>query len=285
MMKKIFLIIIGMGICCAYLLLGNRNTMAPKKVVLFIGGDSQVECKEIAIEDCRDEHIDYCKDKRTMLFVNSRNQIIERNIAGEEHVIDIEAINLIETVSNVEYDSLGSDIYFIYDNMIYKYSLNDKILTKKTDGIGSTWRRTYIWKNNEHGYKLIDNGTFSELYSIDMNDNLVQKVCEGWVQSIGQVQGNKIYALEVYSNAKNDASTVDLRNRIIAIDVSEGQIETIQELGRWMDGNHLFTCNEEDIFYIQIKGKKEYLYRVNLNTGLKQKIYSTRNKVVGLAVD
>lgn len=120
---------------------------------------------------------------------------------------------------------------------------------------------------------------------MDMNENLEQKVCEGWIQSIGQVQENKIYALEVYSNAAHDSSTADLRNRIIAIDISNGNIEIIQEIGSWMEGNYLFVCNEDDIFYIRKKGKKEYLYRINLNTGLKEKVYSTRNKVIGLAVN
>lgn len=91
--------------------------------------------------------------------------------------------------------------------------------------------------------------------------------------------------MQEYSNPTHDSSTVDLRNRIIAIDISNGNIEIIQELGSWMDGNYLFVCNEDDIFYIQKKRKKECLYRVNLNTGSKKKVYSTRNKVIGIAVN
>ena len=285
--NKIFFgaIIIGIVACCAFVLLGNRNTMTQEKVVLFIDSDSRVECKEIVIEDCRDECIDYCKDKETLLFVNSKNQIVERNIAGEEQIMNIEAVDLTETVSNVQYGPYDDSIYFIYENEIYQYSLNDKVVVKKTDGIGSYWRRTFIWKNDEYGYKLVDNGKFSELYSMDMNENLEQKICEGWIQSIGQAQENKIYALEVYSNAVHDSSMAGLCNRIIAIDISNGNTEIVQEIGGWMDGNYLFVCNGDDIFYIQKKGKKEYLYKVNLSTGLKEKIYSTRNKVIGLAVN
>lgn len=248
--RKFFLaIIIGMVAYCAFILLVNKNTMTQEKVVLLIDSSSRVECREIMIEDCRDECIDYCRDKGSLLFVNSKNQIVERDIAGEEQVMGIEAVDLTETVSNVQYGPFNESIYFIYENKIHQYSLDDKAVTKKTDGIDSTWRRTYIWENDECGYKLVDNGKFSELYSMDMNENL------------------------------------DLRNRIIAIDISNGNIEIIQEIGSWMEGNYLFVCNEDDIFYIQKKGKKEYLYRINLNTGLKEKVYSTRNKVIGLAVN
>lgn len=286
--KKNFLaIIIVIGICCVFALWGNRNTLTPEKaekVILFVESGSR-ECKEIIIDDCRDEYVDYCKDKRTLLFVNSKNQIIERDIAGEEQVLDIEAVDLTETVSNVQYAPGDESLYFIYENEIYQYSLDDKALTKKTDGIDSTWSRTYIWENDEYGYKLVDNGRFSELYSMDMKEDLEQKVCDGYIRSIGQVQENKVFALQEYSNPTHDSSTVDLRNRIIAIDISNGNIEIIQELGSWMDGNYLFVCNEDDIFYIQKKRKKECLYRVNLNTGSKKKVYSTRNKVIGIAVN
>lgn len=284
--RKIFLaIMIGMGAYCAFALLQDRNTMAQEKVVLFIESGSRVECKEIIIEDCRDEYADYCKDKKTLLFVNSKNQIVERDIAGEEQVLDIEAIDLTETVSNVQYGPVDESLCFIYENKIYQYSLDDKVLTRKTDGIDSTWRKTYIWENEACGYKLVDNGKFSELYSMDRKEDLEQKVCDGWIQSIGQVQENKIYALQVYSNATHDSSTADLRNRIVEIDISNGNIEIIQEMGSWMEGNYLFVCNEDDIFYIQKKGKKKYLYRVSLDTRLKEKVYSTRNEVIGLAVD
>lgn len=286
--KKFLAIIIVMGACCVFTFLGNRNTLTQEKaekVILFVESGSRIECNEIIIDDCRDEYVDYCKDKRTLLFVNSKNQIVERDIAGEEQVLDIEAVDLTETVTNVQYGPVDESLYFIYEDEIYQYSLDDKVLTKKTDGIGSTWRRTYIWENEEYGYKLVDNGKYSELYCMDMNGDLEQKVCDGWIQSIGQVQENKVYALQVYSNATHDSSLADLRNRIIAIEISNGNIEIIQELGNWMEGNYLFACNEDDIFYIQKKEEKQYLYRVNLNTGLKKKVYSTRNKVIGLAVD
>lgn len=286
--KKILflLILFTICICCTVCFFSNRNSAtAAQKVVLLIDSNAKPNCTEIIIEECRDDCVDYCKETGTILYINTENQIIERNISGEEYTIDIEGIEPTEKVSNVQYGPFGGEICFIYEDEIYQYSLNDKILTMKTGGIESSWMKTYLWDDSVCGYKLIDNGNFSELYYIDVSKDLVQRVCTRWIRSIGQVQGNKIYAFETYSNAQHDSSLVDLRNRIIEIDLSDGSTETVQELGNWMEGNYLFACDGENLFYIQIKGQKQNIYRINLNTGKKKKIYSTRSKVIGLAVN
>ena len=285
--KLLFLsILFIICICCTAYFIHNKNSAAAaQRVVLLIDSSAEMDCTEIIAEDCRDGCADYCKDTGTILYVNTENQIIEKSIYGEEQTIEIEGIELTETVSNVQYSPDAGSIYFIYEGKIYQYSINDKTLTKKTDGIASSWRKTYLWQDNESGCKLIDNGECSELYYINTKSGSEQRVCTEWIQSIGQVQGNKIYALEVYANAQHDSSTVDLRNRIIEINLSDGSTETLQELGNWMQGNYLFACNEENLVYVQIKGQKENVYRINLSTGAKKKIYSTRNTVVGLAVN
>ncbi len=283
--KTLFLLILfAICICGIFYFSANRSSVQ-QRVVLLIDDNTKVHCTEIVIEDCRDDYVDYCKETGTILYINTENKIVEKNISGGERTIDIEGIEPAAELSNVQYGPAGGEIYFIYEGEIYQYSSNDKTLTMKTDGIESNWMNTYLWNDSVCGYKLMDNGKYNELYYIDVSKDLEQKVCTRWIRSIGQRQGNKIYVFETYANAQHDSSLVDLRDRIIEIDLSDGSIETIQELGSWTENNYRLACNEETLFYIQIKGKKQCLYRMNLATGEKKKVYSTRNKVIGLAVN
>lgn len=45
----------------------------------------------------------------------------------------------------------------------------------------------------------------------------------------------------------------------------------------------MFACNEGNLYYVKKKGEKRNIYRMDLSTGKKKKIYSTRNTVVGVA--
>ncbi len=278
----IIIIIIGAAVCCKFIFLTDRDTTEPEKVVLFIGGEPDFECREVVLEDCREECVDYNPEKGSLLFVNGENQIVERDISGEEHVIDIEAMDLTETVSNVQYGPDDTSICFVYENKIYQYSLEDREILYETDGMGSYWRRTYMWENDECGYKLIENERGNcELYRMDKREEAGQRVCEGWIESIGQVQGNKIYALDIYVGSPN-SEFLNMRSRIVAVDISDGTKETIRELGSWEEETALFICDGEDMYYFQEKGKKGCLYRIDLKTGRRKKVYSTRNKVIGI---
>ena len=289
--KKIFLlaavvivIIIGAAVCCKFIFLTDRDTTEPEKVVLFIDGEPDFECREVVLEDCREECVDYNPEKGSLLFVNGENQIVERDISGEEHVIDIEAMDLTEPVSNVQYGPDDTSICFVYENKIYQYSFKDQEILYETDGRGGYRRRTYIWENDECGYKLMHNERgMSELYRMDKREEAGQKVCEGQIWSIGQVQGNKIYALETYDGPYY-SSVAESRSRIVAVDISDGTKETIQELGSWSwtESTALFICDGEDMYYFQEKGKKGCLYRIDLKTGRRKKVYSTRNEVIGI---
>lgn len=262
---------------------GIKELVLQKSVVL-IDGESG-DCIEISVEDCRDNCVDYDKDSKTILYINTENQVVERSVSDEKKIIEIEGINLTEKMSNIQYGPIDRSLCFINENEILQYSLDNKTFVNKTDGIKSDWRKTYVWTDSDNGYKLIDNGKYSELYSMDMENGSVQKVCEGWIQSIGQIQQGKVYALEVYSGAVNDSSTADLRNRVIEIDMCDGSVEVVQEFGSWMQGNNLFACDGEILFYTQIQGEKVNVYSINLNTGKKRKVYSTENKIIGLAVN
>ena len=278
----IIIIIIGAAVCCKFIFLTDRDTTEPEKVVLFIDSEPDFECREVVLEDCREECVDYNPEKGSLLFVNGENQIVERDISGEEHVIDIEAMDLTEPVSNVQYGPDDTSICFVYENKIYQYSLEDQEILYETDGISSPWLRTYMWENDECGYKLIDNERgMSELYRMDKREEAGQKVCEGCIESIGQVQGNKIYALERYDGLYYSFG-VEIHSRIVAVDVSNGTKETIRELGSWRESTALFICDGEDMYYFQEKGKKGCLYRIDLKTGRRKKVYSTRNKVIGI---
>lgn len=281
MKRKLFVLILFIiCMCCAARFLGNKNTdTTAQKVVLLIDDSRKINCMEIVLEDCRDDYVDYCKDTGTILYINSGNQIVEKNISGEKNTIAIEDIDLSEKVSNVQYGLSSEEIYFIYNDEIYHYSLTDKRLTKKTDGIESSWRKTYLWTDEEYVYKILDDDA---LYYIDTNNGSIQKVCGRWIRSIGQIQGNKMYALDLYVKSHNEAA-LNFTDRIIEIDLSDGSIKPIQELGNWMKGNYLFACNEGNLYYVKKKGKKANIYRMDLNTGKKKKIYSTRNAVVGFA--
>lgn len=262
---------------------GIKELVLQKSVVL-IDGESG-DCIEISVEDCRDNCVDYDKDSKTILYINTENQVVERSVSDEKKIFEIEGINLTEKMSNIQYGPIDRSLCFINENEILQYSLDNKTFVNKTDGIKSDWRKTYVWTDSDNGYKLIDNGKYSELYSMDMENGSVQKVCEGWIQSIGQIQQGKVYALEVYSGAVNDSSTADLRNRVIEIDMCDGSVEVVQEFGSWMQGNNLFACDGEILFYTQIQGEKVNVYSINLNTGKKRKVYSTENKIIGLAVN
>lgn len=261
----------------------GKESPSQKSVILV--NSASGECIEINVEDCRDNCVDYDKNAETILYINTENQVVEKNISGEKKVIEIEGINLTEKMSNIQYGPIDGSLCFIHENEIVQYSLDNKVFVKKTDGLASDWRKTYLWKDNNNGYKLIDNGKYSELYSMNIENGSIQKVCEGWVQSIGQIQQNEIYALEIYSNAVNNSSTADLCSRVIKIDMYDGNVEVMQELGSWMQDNKLFTCDVENLFYTQIKGKKQNVYKVNLSTGKEQKVYSTENRIIGLAVN
>lgn len=262
----------------------DRRELPVQKSVVIINRVSE-DCTEINVEDCRDNCVDYDKDAETVLYINVENQVVERSVSDEKNVIDIKGINLIEKISNIQYGPIDESVCFINENEIIQYSLDDKIFVKKTDGIESNWRKTYLWKDNDSGYKLIDNGKYSELYSMNIENGSTQKVCEGWVQSIGQIQQNKIYALEIYSDAADNSSTADLRRRVIKIDMYDGNVEVVYELGSWIQDNNLFICDGENLFYIQAKEQSENVYRVSLNTGKEQKVYSTENKIIGLVVN
>lgn len=235
MKRKLFVLILFIiCICYAARFLGNKNTdTAAQKVVLLIDDSTKINCMEIVLEDCRDDYVDYCKDTGTILYINIGNQIVEKNISGEKNAIAIEGVDLSEKVSNVQYGLSPEEIYFIYNDEIYQYSLMDKRLTKKTDGIESSWRKTYLWTDEECVYKIMDDDA---MYYIDTNNGSIQEVCGRWIRSIGQIQGNKMYALDLYVKSHNEAA-LNFTDRIIEIDLSDGSIKPIQELGNWMEGN------------------------------------------------
>lgn len=279
--RKLFVLILFIVcICCAVRFLGNKNSnTAGQKVVLLIDGSEKTNCTEIILEDCRDDYVDYCKGTGTIVYINTENQIVEINISGEKNAIIIEGIDLSEKISNVQYGLSPEEINFIYNDEIYQYSLMDKWLTKKTDGIESSWRKTYLWTDEECVYKIMDDDA---LHYIDTNNGSIQEVCGRWIRSIGQIQGNKMYALELYVKSHNEAA-LNFTDRIIEIDLSDGSMKPIQELGNWMEGNYMFACNEGNLYYVKKKGEKRNIYRMDLSTGNKKKIYSTRNTVVGFA--
>ena len=281
MKQKLFLfILILICICCTAIFLGNKNSAATaQKVVLLIDNSAKTSCTEIILEDCRDDYVDYCKDTGTILYINTENQIVEKNISGDKNTITIEGVDLSEKVSNVQYGLSPEKIYFIYKDEIYQYSLIGKRLTKKTGGMESSWRKTYLWTDEECVYKIMDDNT---LYYIDTNNGSTQEVCERWIRSIGQIQGNKMYALELYAKSHNEFA-LNFTHGIIEIDLSDGSMEPIQELGNWMEGSYMFACKEGNLFYAKEKGKKTNIYKLDLNTGKKKKIYSTTNTVIGFA--
>ena len=63
-----------------------------------------------------------------------------------------------EKMSNIQYGPIDGSLCFIHENEIVQYFLDNKVFVKKTDGLASDWRKTYLWKDNNNGYKLIDNG-------------------------------------------------------------------------------------------------------------------------------
>lgn len=97
-------------------------------------------------------------------------------------------------------------------------------------------------------------------------------------------------AVRFLSNENSDAAAqkvvllIDDSTKIncMEIDLSDGSRKPIQELGNWMEGNYMFACNEGNLYYVKKKGEKRNIYRMDLGTGKKKKIYSTRNTVVGL---
>lgn len=204
MKRKLFVLILFIVcICCAVRFLGNKNSdTAGQKVVLLIDGSEKTNCTEIILEDCRDDYIEYCKDTGSIVYINTENQIVEINISGEKNAIIIEGIDLSEKISNVQYGLSPEEINFIYNDEIYQYSLMDKWLTKKTDGIESSWRKTYLWTDEERVYKIMDDDA---LYYIDTKNGSIQDVCGRWIRSIGQIQGNKMYALDLYVKSHNEA--------------------------------------------------------------------------------
>ena len=265
-----------------------------EKAVVIIENDNagETEARIIEISDCRDKVVDYNSDKRTILYINTDNQVVEKIVdTGKTQIIDIEEVRnslpieigkIDKEIRNLQYGPGVDKLSFVYEGVLYLYNLQSKELDKVVECRGTRWTNTYEWKNDKELFAAADNAVEQELFLNNLAQHEKIFLCYGVKTLVWESKNNKIYA--IIEEPKPHAFGFELKYKLAEINVEDGSKKELQPIE---SDNFTINNDENFLYYVEQKAeqRKYKLYRINLETGEQDCIYKTNKIIVGIVVE
>lgn len=243
---------------------------------------------EINLNDCRENLISYNEDKQTLLYINQKDQVIEKNINREiaDDTVLLKHNNLhkeeISSIHNLQYMSIEENISFIFNNNLYFFDCKEGQSYKIVNGcIGSTWCNTYWMQSTEEIYFIDydENQQQKNLYfqNKQQERRLVEKGIESFCVSS---DGTRLYCVQGYTVP--NIFGFNTKYRIIEINLLQGTNCILQEISS--DNFILRDVDNKYLLYIEESNEKKTtkVFQLNLQSGKSKCIYQTNNKVIGI---
>lgn len=244
--------------------------------------------------DCFSNYeVDYSDEKNTILYINNRQEIIEKNIEtglsykpdyskSIEDLLNIKRSSKSEgyAISNVQYGPGTDEISFIFNNNIYVYNISSNKVLKKTSC--STYMYFYKWKNQ------------SELYTVNLYNKHGGSGVFLWQEGEEEVLVAENIVYFTFSDKRDylycirekwydKDITIQIEYEIIELNLSSGMTKKLVEIGT---NNYFMLKCIDNQFLIYVDGnynKKRYkIYSYDLVNGRKQYMRETKEMVIGI---
>lgn len=270
----------------------NENKyLEREKAVVFIKNDLNEEVgkvQEIGLSDCREWIVDYDSDRQTILYINTSNQIIEKEMdTAKWQIVNTEALEMNismemrEQIHNLQYGPGDADISFTYADELYVYNFQTNILKKLTECHASTWRNTYVWMNDEEVCVRADNEIRMELFLYNHTNQSKVELCCGIISFVRNDKEKKMYG--IMADPEPHAFGFKLIEKIVEINVEDGSKRELQVVDT---ENRTLKKYGKFLYYVEQRAeqRKSKIYRIDLESGMKDCIYKTDKDIVGIIV-
>ena len=265
-----------------------------ERAVICVEGTDELEKKIrkencIVILDCREMMTDYNSEKQTILYINNKDEPVEKNLwTGEAKILDIGG-----NIRNLQYGPEEGKITYVREEDanigdIYTYNLDDGVEKRITDGFPSDWLNTYAWKDestlftmnrNRHGERY-DDALFvwregGEKEQIDDTSSI-------WSIASGEDE-NKIYG--IIQGCRFNGITIEFKYKLIEIDLKNNTVKELTDIDS--EDNFLLECiDDKYIIYVEQERykRKSKVYCYYIETGEKKCIFKTNKEIVGVFV-
>ena len=268
-----------------------------ERAVICVEGTDELEGKIkkencIVIPDCRDMLTDYDSEKQTLIYINSKDELVEKNLWTGESVILNKRIE--GNIRNLQYGPGDDDISYVREEDedsnigdIYTYDLDDDVEQRIIGGcLPSDWRNTYAWKDE------------SELFAIERVGE--DKICTLFVWKEGGekkpiddtsyiwtiVSGedtNKIYGIIQW--CRFNGITIEFKYNLVEIDLKNNTVKKLTDVDS--EENFLLECiDDKYLIYVEQERykRKSKVYCYYIETGEKKCIFKTNKEIVGVFV-
>lgn len=270
-----------------YIKYQNENKyLEREKAVIYIKNDPTgkvAEVQEIDFSDCRDWIVDYDSDMQTFLYINLKNEIIEKSLeTGSTKKLEFCDYVAESDIGNIQYGPDLQRISMVFDDELYTYDIQKEEFTGIAPCLQSTWRNTFLWKNLNEVFTLVNTPINQELYLYNLLDKGTKQIKGYFKCLIGMEGDTKLFAIQV--DAKPHAFGFELIDKIVEINLKDGSIRELQRLD---SDNYVVEYYNGNLYWVEQKStaRKFKVFRLNVDTGKKKCIYKTDKDIVGIVVE
>ena len=268
--------------------------LGQKKTVICVkindAEDSIMVVNEISLDDCGENLISYNEDKQTLLYINQKRELIERDINGEisynAAVLRYNDLQNDESsnIYNLQYMSADNEISFICNHSLYCFDcIKDQSYKLVESCAGSTWCNTYWLQSVEEIY-FIDYDKDQQQKNLYFQDKqqeirLVEKGVESFCVSS---DGTRLYCIQGY--IVPNIFGFNTKYRIIEVDLLHGRNRILREISS--DNFILRNVDNKFLLYVEESNERERakVFQLNLQSGKTKFIYRTNRKVIGIVI-
>ena len=247
----------------------------------------------VSLTDCASEIVDYSEEKQTLLYQNSRGEIVEKEInTGEEQLIDIPMLRNQQaeagrqSVCDIRYTLNQEEISFLFEDNLYCYDAKTQNIKKVTEVYQSPgdWLDRYQWKTRQEVYVICHDEEYSveNLFLINLDKGSEYEIQSAIRSFIESRDNKKLYGIQLYV-IPNDFG-FEMRYQIVEMDAVTGNSTILRELD---SENQILKCIDgKYLYYVEQHKNKKWnkLFCMNLGTGKEKCVYKTKDNIVGIVV-
>lgn len=271
-----------------------RTYLERPKTVLFLNGENGIDSKttvenELVLDDCGEYLVDYSEEKKTILYLNEEEQIVELDTqTGMSDKKNLSELGIYPTeeqeIHNLQYGPTEDEISFVFNECIYIWNTETEELCEVVNPcMASIKYNKYQWCDTGDLYFLrYCTNRCSDLCFLKKGENESELIHSNIVSFTLNDSGNIIYAVECYT--KYTGISMEIKYQMIEINLVDGTTRELQKL----KSNNFVLKNADDryLYYVEESANKKNakLYCLDLESGHKKCIFRTDRKIVGIIV-